>query len=145
VTQLAFEYDESRWPIVRVICPNTLVDDATFERHLQGLTKYLERRCPLVFVIELGLASNLSVQQRERIRRHETEHRVLISQFQRGKAIVARSAFQRAMIRAVFWLVRSPNPTLAFASVESAVAWGRALLGEQAAPTNGPASRAANA
>ena len=133
----AFEYDESGWPILRVVCPDTLVDDQTFERHLQRLTTYLERRRALVFVIELGGASNLSVPQRERIRRHEVEHRALIAQFRRGRAVIARSAFQRAMIRAVFWLAQSPSPTEAFSNVESALDWARRLLGEQANPTVG--------
>lgn len=129
----SFEYDDSRWPVVRVISPDKL-DDATFERHIQRLTAYLERRQPLVFVMELRSATSLSIEQRERIRRHEAEHRDLIAQFQRGVAIVVHSAFQRATVSALFWLIRSPSPTQTFASAELAMTWAKALLGQSAAP-----------
>jgi hypothetical protein len=127
-----FNYDDSRWPIVRVISPERAVDDATFERHIQRLTAYLERRQPLVFVFELNGTSFLSVVQRERIRRHEAEQRDLIAQFQRGVAIVVHTAFQRAMIGALFWLIRTPSPTQTFGSAEQAMTWANAVLGQGA-------------
>lgn len=125
-----FEYDESEWPIVRIVSPDGSVDDATFAGNFQRMTTYLQRRQPLVFVIELGSGTALSVDQRDAIRRHEAQQRELIAQFQRGIAIVTRSTFQRAMISAIFWLIRSPSPTQAFSDVDSAKAWGRTLLGQ---------------
>jgi hypothetical protein len=130
MSESAFEYDESEWPIVRVVSPDGAIDDDSFARNLQRLSSYLERRQPLVFVIELRSRSTLSVEQRDAIRRHETRQRELIAQFQRGIGIVTRSTFQRAMISAIFWLVRSPSPTQAFSDVESAMAWARTLLGQ---------------
>jgi len=131
MSNAGFDYDDSDWPVVRIGSPKTVADDATFERHIQRLTAYLERRKPLVFVIELHDATSLSVEQRDRIRRHEAERRDLIARYQRGMAIVVRSSFQRAMIKAVFWLIESPSPTQAFATIEAAMSWARALLGQQ--------------
>lgn len=130
----SFDYDESHWPIVRVLPPKSLFDDATFERHLARLAAYLQRRQPLVFIVVLQHGSSLSMQQRERFRRHEAEHRDLMAQFQRGVAIVVHSAFQRAMVSALFWLIRSPNPAKTFASAELAMSWANGLLGQADAP-----------
>jgi hypothetical protein len=124
-----FEYDESEWPIVHIVSPDGPLDDASLDRNFRSMTMYLERRQPLVFIIELGKSSTLSVPQRDAIRRHEAEQRGLIAQFQRGVAVVTRSTFQRAMINAIFWLIRSPSSTEAFPDVESAKAWARARLG----------------
>jgi hypothetical protein len=131
MSDASFEYDESEWPIVRIVAPPGLVDDAEFARNFQRMTAYLERRQPLVFVIELHTGTNLSVQQRDAIRRHEDQQRGLIAQFQRGIAIVTHSTFQRAMINAIFWLVRSASPTQAFSDVASAKVWARTLLGHR--------------
>ena len=129
-----FQYDESDWPIVRVVSPSGRVEDAMLARNFERMAGYLERRQPLVFIIELGTGTALSVQQRDQIRRHEEQHRDLIAQFQRGIGIVIRSTFQRAMIGAIFWLIRSPSPTETFADVESAKLWARALLGQRQEP-----------
>jgi hypothetical protein len=131
MSDTSFEYDESEWPIVRIVTPAGVVNDAEFGRNFQRMTAYLERRQALVFVIELDPATNLSVKQRDEIRRHEEQQRVLIAQFQRGIAIVTHSKFQRAMINAIFWLIRSPSPTQAFSDVESAKVWARTLLGQR--------------
>jgi hypothetical protein len=131
MSDTSFEYDESEWPIVRIQTPGGAVDDVEFERNFQRLTAYLERRQQLVFVIELHTGTNLTVKQRDEIRRHEERQRALITQFQRGIAIVAHSKFQRAMINAIFWLIRSPSPTQAFSDVESAKVWARSLLGQR--------------
>lgn len=131
MSDAGFEYDESEWPIVRIVTPAGVVDDAAFEGNFRRMTAYLERRQPLIFVIELHAATNLTVKQRDEIRRHEEQQRALIAQFQRGIAIVTHSTFQRAMINAVFWLIRSPSPTQAFSDVESAKVWGRTLLGHR--------------
>jgi hypothetical protein len=121
MSDTSFEYDESEWPILRIVTPAGVVNDAEFGRNFQRMTAYLERRQALVFVIELDPATNLSVKQQ----------RVLIAQFQRGIAIVTHSKFQRAMINAIFWLIRSPSPTQAFSDVESAKVWARTLLGQR--------------
>lgn len=134
-----FEYDESEWPIVHITSPNGALDDASLERNFRSMTAYLERRQPLVFVIELGSSSTLSVPQRDAIRRHEAEQRDLIAQYQRGVAVVTKSAFQRAMINAIFWLIRSPSSTEAFSDVDSAKTWARGLLGQSRSTT--PARR----
>jgi len=125
-----FEYDESEWPLVHIVSPNGPLDDASLDRNFRSMTAFLERRQRLVFVIELGASSTLSVAQRDAIRRHEAEQRDLIAQYQRGIAIVTRSTFQRAMINAIFWLIRSPSSTEAFSDVESAKTWARGLLGQ---------------
>jgi hypothetical protein len=131
MSDAGFEYDESEWPIVRIVTPAGVVDDAAFAGNFRRMTAYLERRQPLIFVIELHAGTNLTVKQRDEIRRHEEQQRALIAQFQRGIAIVTHSTFQRAMINAVFWLIRSPSPTQAFSDVESAKVWGRTLLGHR--------------
>jgi hypothetical protein len=130
----SFDYDESHWPIVRVLPPTSLFDDATFERHLGRLEAYLQRRQPLVFIVVLQHGSSLTLQQRERFRRYEAEHRDVMAQFQRGVAIVVHSAFQRAMVNALFWLTRSPNPARTFASAELAMSWANGLLGQADTP-----------
>lgn len=126
-----FQYDESEWPLVHILAPDGAARDDQLADNFRKMTGYLERRQPLVFVIELSAGSSLSVQQRDQIRRHEEQQRSLIAQFQRGIAIVAHSKFQRAMINAIFWLVRSPSPTQAFSDVVSAKIWGRTLLGQR--------------
>ena len=131
MSDTSFAYDESEWPIVRVVTPPGVVDDSEFARNFRQMTTYLERRQALVFIIELHSGTNLSVKQRDEIRRHEEQQRTLIAQFQRGIAIVTHSTFQRAMINAIFWLIRSPSPTQAFSDVESAKVWARTLLGHR--------------
>jgi hypothetical protein len=131
MSETSFEYDETDWPIVRIVTPGGVVDDGQFARNFQRMTSYMERRQALVFVIELHPGTNLSVKQRDEIRRHEEQQRALIAQFQRGIAIVTHSTFQRAMINAIFWLIRSPSPTQAFSDVESAKVWARTLLGQR--------------
>jgi hypothetical protein len=131
MSEASFEYDESEWPIVRVVTPAGVVADAQFALNFQRMTSYLERHQPLVFIVELHEGTNLSVAQRDGIRRHEEQQRALIAQFQRGIAIVTHSTFQRAMINAIFWLIRSPSPTQAFSDVESAKVWARTLLGHR--------------
>lgn len=127
----SFQYDESEWPLVHIVVAAGAVADEQLADNFRKMTGYLERRQPLVFVIELHAGSNLSVQQRDQIRRHEEQQRSLIAQFQRGVAIVTHSKFQRAMINAIFWLIRSPSPTQAFSDVDSAKVWGRTLLGNR--------------
>jgi hypothetical protein len=139
MTDPTFEYDDSEWPIVHIVSPDGPLDDASLERNFRNMTAYLERRQPMVFIIELGRSSTLSVPQRDAIRRHEAEQRGLIAQFQRGIAIVTQSAFQRAMINAIFWLIRSPSSTEAFPDVESAKTWARTLVGQHRSAS--PASR----
>ena len=139
MSDASFEYDESEWPIVRIVTPAGALDDAEFDRNFQRMTAYLERRLPLIFIIELHPGTNLSVKQRDEIRRHEEKQRVLITQFQRGIAIVTHSTFQRAMINAIFWMVRSPSPMQAFQDVDSAKVWARTLLGRS---LSNPASSA---
>jgi hypothetical protein len=141
MSDASFVYDESEWPIVRIVTPAGVVDDAQFSRNFQRMTAYLERRQPLIFVIELHAGTNLSVKQRDEIRRHEEQQRALIAQFQRGIAIVTHSTFQRAMINAIFWMIRSPSPTQAFSDAESAKIWARTLLGRS---LSSPASSAAS-
>jgi hypothetical protein len=131
MSDMSFEYDESEWPIVRIVTPAGVVGDGPFTDNFQRMTAYMERRQPLVFVIELHPATNLSVEQRDQIRQHEEQQRALIAQFQRGIAIVTHSTFQRAMINAIFWLIRSPSPTQAFSDVDSAKGWARSLLGHR--------------
>jgi hypothetical protein len=140
MSEMSFAYDESEWPIVRIVTPGGVVGDALFTGNFQRMTAYMERRQPLVFVIELHPGTNLSVKQRDEIRRHEEQQRALIAQFQRGIAIVTHSTFQRAMINAIFWLIRSPSPTQAFSDVESAKVWARTLLGHRS--LSNPASAA---
>lgn len=131
MSETSFEYDETEWPIVRIVTPGGVVDDAQFTVNFQRMTAYMQRRQPLVFVIELHQGTNLSVKQRDEIRRHEEQQRTLIAQFQRGIAIVTHSTFQRAMINAIFWLIRSPSPTQAFSDLASAKVWARTLLGHR--------------
>jgi hypothetical protein len=142
MSDASFEYDESEWPIVRIVSPGGALDDAEFGRNFRRMTAYLERREALVFVIELHTGTNLTVKQRDEIRRHEEQQRSLIAQFQRGIAIVTHSNFQRAMINAIFWLIRSPSPTQAFSDVASAKVWARSLLGQRshAKPTSSTAA-----
>jgi hypothetical protein len=134
VSDASFEYDESEWPLVRIVTPGGAVADAQLADNFRRMTAYLTRRTPLVFVLELQAGTSTSVAQRDQIRRHEEQQRALIAQFQRGIAIVAHSTFQRAMINAIFWLIRSPSPTQAFSDLESAKIWGRKLLGQRAHP-----------
>ena len=131
MSETRFEYDETEWPIVRIVTPAGAVDDAQFAANFQRMTAYMQRRQSLVFVIELHPGTNLSVAQRDEIRRHEEQQRALIAQFQRGIAIVTHSTFQRAMINAIFWLIRSPSPTQAFSDAASAKVWARTLLGHR--------------
>ena len=139
MSDASFEYDESEWPIVRIVTPAGAIDDAVFIANFQRMKGYLEQRQPLVFIIELHSGTNLSVRQRDEIRRHEEQQRTLISQFQRGIAIVTHSKFQRAMINAIFWLIRSPSPTQAFSDVYTAKVWARTLLGQRSLSKPAPA------
>lgn len=133
MSDASFEDDESEWPLVHIVSPAGTLSDAAFADNFRQMTAYLTRRQPLVFVIELHAATNLSVKQRDEIRRHEEQQRSLIAQFQRGIAIVTHSKFQRAMINAIVWLIRSPSPTQAFSDVDSAKVWARNLLKNRSA------------
>jgi hypothetical protein len=141
----AYLYDESEWPVVRVVPPEGAISDTEFARHLQRLTGFLERRQRMVFVVEWRLDAALSTEQRDKIRSHEQQHRALVGQYQAGMAIVVHSAFQRAMVAAVVWLVRSPSPTQVFSSLEGALTWAASLLGREAPQASGAVHRAADA
>jgi len=118
-----YVWDESDWPILRVDAPPQPADDRSFQELLDWYGSVLLRGQPFVLTFELGLGAPLTVERRDQLRRHTSEHAPLIAKHQSGLAIVAKSAYQRAMARALFWIVKPPCPTEVFENWDAARAW----------------------
>jgi hypothetical protein len=130
-----YVWDESEFPLVRVEAPQTPADAQRFQELLDWYSRILKRGLPFVMLFELGRGVSLSVERRDQIRRHALAHGALITAHQRGLGIVAMSAYQRAMARALLWMVKPPCPAELFAAWQPAREWAKhQMLGS--APTD---------
>ena len=126
----AYVYDESQSPVVRIVVPSPAASDADFERLLAWHRAQLERRRPFAVLFELSSGAGVSVERRERIRRHTRQHETAFREYQWALGVVVESAYQRALASAVLWIAKPPSPaafswTATRRTSGPAVAWSR--------------------
>jgi hypothetical protein len=124
----AYIYDESESPIVRIVVPSPAASDVDFEGLLAWHRAQLERRRPFALLFELSSGAGVSVERRERIRRHTRQHEAAFRDYQRALGIVVGSAYQRALASAVLWIAKPPSPARIFVEREAAFEWARSRL-----------------
>jgi hypothetical protein len=124
----AYVYDESQSPIVRIVVPSPPASDSEFERLLAWHRTELERRRPFAVVFELATGAGVSVERRERIRRHTRQHEAAFREYQCALGVVVGSAYQRALASAVLWIAKPPSPARIFLERESALDWARSRM-----------------
>ena len=141
----AYVYDESQSPIVRIVVPSPAAPDADFERLLAWHREELGRRRPFAVLFELSNGAGVSVERRERIRRHTREHEIAVREYQCALGVVVGSAYQRALASAVLWIAKPPCPARIFVDRESGLEWARArMAAPRAADPLGPSVRPDN-
>ena len=106
----AYVYDESQAPILRIVVPSPPASDAEFERLLAWHRAELERRRPFAVLFELAAGAGVSVERRERIRRHTRQNEAGFRDYQCALGVVVGSAYQRALASAVSWIAKPPSP-----------------------------------
>ena len=97
----AYVYDESQSPIVRIVVPALAAPDSEFERLLAWHRAELARQRPFAVLFELASGAGVSVERRERIRRHTRQHEAAFREYQWALGVVVSSAYQRALASAV--------------------------------------------
>lgn len=127
-------YDESGWPIVMVTMPPYELTTNDFRSFLDHLTAYHERGQRFGLCFDIGGAPAPDAE-----RRRLMAERVDADIRRYGRvcpsAIVTKSALQRAALKTMTRLVRTPYPMAAFATKERAVEWLKTTLGaKESAP-----------
>jgi hypothetical protein len=124
----AYVYDESQAPILRIVVPSPPASDAEFERLLAWHRAELERRRPFAVLFELAAGAGVSVERRERIRRHTRQNEAGFRDYQCALGVVVGSAYQRALASAVLWIAKPPSPARIFLDRKSAFEWAQSRL-----------------
>lgn len=124
----AYVFDESQSPIVRIVIPSPPASEAEFEKLLVWHRVQLGRQRPFAVLFELASGAGVSVERRERIRRHTRELEPALREYQCALGIVVASAYQRALASAVLWIAKPPCPARIFVDRESGFEWARARL-----------------
>jgi hypothetical protein len=119
----AYVYDDSQSPILRIVVPSRPASDSEFERLLAWHRAELERRRPFAVLFELAAGAGVSVERRERIRRHTRQNEAGFREYQRALGVVVCSAYQRALASAVLWIAKPPSPARIFLDRKSAFEW----------------------
>jgi hypothetical protein len=125
--------DRSRWPLVVLTVPATDPDMPAYERHLVELRALTDSREPFVLVLDARAGGSIPPDQRERLRRHRRETFHERQMYQRAFAMIAESAFQRAVLQAILWLAPEPCPAKIFSTMAEAEAWVTPFLRSGAA------------
>jgi hypothetical protein len=114
--------DESTWPILVVTLPEQASDDEV-GAYLTELGGFRARRTDFALIVDASDSRGFSAKQRQ-MQAEYIEAGIDISRRHlKAFAFVARSAPQRGVLTAIFWLGRPAWPHRVFASVSDARVW----------------------
>lgn len=122
------EIDETQWPIVIVRMPR-VVSTPEFVAYLAKLSEIRSRRIDYALVLDARASLGLSALHR-RMQAEYIDAGIHITRtYLKGFAFVARHAFQRGALTAIFWLRHPAWPHRVFDSASEAKRWCADLLG----------------
>ncbi|GEM_PF-3521462 len=128
------QFDDSRWPIVRVTTPDYILDDAAFLTYLDALSSYHERGELFGFLFDVRSSPPMPAKQRRLI-----AERIEVDVARFGKrcpcALVVSNALQKGVAKVVMWLLHEPHPVSIFTSIPAAEEW---LTSHWRAPSKRP-------
>lgn len=128
------EIDETQWPIVVVRMPR-VVSTPEFVAYLAKLSEIRARRVDYALVLDARASLGLSALHR-RMQAEYIDAGIHITRTHlKGFAFVARHAFQRGALTAIFWLRQPAWPHRVFDSAAEARRWCADLLGPALAPS----------
>lgn len=122
-------FDETEWPILKILCPSSHTDD-DFDAYLEQLSSYRGRGEPYVICYDTQDGRALPATQRKK----QTDYVEMIKMkkpvLMLGFAAVAHNAVQRGVMTAIFWMQNSPWPMKVFGHTEPAMEWLKERLAE---------------
>ena len=116
-------YDDSEWPIFRIMMPQVSLSSADFQAHLDHMDRVFERGTPFVVLVDARKAPALCALERRLIAERMRAAIDRGPERLRAFAVALDSNMARGAFTAVKWLVRPPFPMSAFDSVSSARVW----------------------
>lgn len=121
-------YDESEWPIFRVIMPKSGMNERELEAHLRSIERLFLRSERFALLIDARGAKPLDAKQRQALagllrRCFERYPQLLV-----GLGFVLSSALERGILTAISWAAGRTYPKRTFRTPDEAALWLRAAL-----------------
>jgi hypothetical protein len=104
------------------------IDVDTTNRYFDQAAKLLERREPLVFVLDARATSRASSAVREAAGKRLKEQRAARQAFLRGEATVLSSALIRGTLTALYFVAPPGYPTKVFSDLDAARSWAESRI-----------------
>jgi hypothetical protein len=133
-------YDESEWPLLRVMMPPTALSEEAFEAHLDACSERYRRAQPFCMMIDMGSHPPLGAVQRKAVADRMMADNERFPGVMLGCALVVRSTRSRGSVTAINWIARIPYQFAAFEDADEAKRWLLGLL-EEHRTAAGPTSR----
>ena|SRR6185436_16833790 len=128
---MAPEVDDSKWPLVEIVFPDTITFDDIAGLG-QRLLEILERRGPFASVADISALKLDSVTPLHRKKIAEAADRISAMGGFIGEAVVIRNPVVRVLYVGYSWVRRRPeHPVETFGDKSSALAWVAGLLAKR--------------
>lgn len=124
-----YAYDESGWPLLLIVEPQTVPTDAGFRAHLQHVKRYYERGQRFGIVVDVRTSAPLPADKRRLLAEFIDQNLETYGPLLVGSALVTSSVLFRALLKTFLWLRKSEEPpTNIFTTFDEARAWLRTKL-----------------
>lgn len=123
-------FDDSRWPLLRLLLPGTLSSQG-HEECLATFSGYVRRREKFILLVDVSRVGLVPLDQRWRQVEWFEEHDDLLRETLLGTALVLTSPVVRLSISAILFFKPLPLPLATFATRDEAEAWAAQRLEEE--------------
>ena len=125
-------YDDSRWPLYRIILADEALSDREFDHFVATLDGLYERGQRYVVLLDARSAPPLDARRRQLLGERGKAINARKPERLSGVAVVLSSPLQRGIFTAIQWVARMHDRARAFATVAEAETWLLSKLREDA-------------
>lgn len=118
----AIEFDERRWPLVRVTFRGTAADDV-FDAYLARMSALVRRGERIATVLDARRAGGTPAVQRRKQAAWQAHHADELRKNVVGTAFVIDLPIIRGVLTAILWLSPLPQPHVVVATLDEADRW----------------------
>ncbi|AUX47620.1 uncharacterized protein SOCE26_091420 [Sorangium cellulosum] len=134
-------YDDSSWPLFRVILPEEQLSDQEFAELADTLDGLFLRGGKFAVLMDARAAPPLAAKRRQVLGARAAASYARHPGQMAGLAVVLRSPLQRGIFTAIHWIVRPPHEAQAFSTLADAEEWLLSRLGATGAEVTAAAAR----